>query len=125
MKQRYSKLTEDRDKDRNALYQSVLVDDLMTREAIASVALDHDPQYQTFSLPDEYRECSVIELTNSRTLFLRKNKTICIVRDIDCVHHVTELAHYISEGVLYVRFTWAEENFPLYFSTNEKYVVWQ
>ena len=134
MKQKGANKTEDVDNQLNNLFRNVLIDDLMTREARASVALDHDPQYQTYSMPDEYSRCSIIiiEFLELGAVFLAKDESggfieggLGIVNLDDYnINKVAELAYCESAGVLHVRYRFPNDNACMFFSTNEKWVVW-
>ncbi len=147
MKQRFSKLHEEMikretripdniDHQQNDLFREVLINDMMTREAIASIALDHDPQYQTMICKpdayDEYEKCSIIELPDLGAVFIVDGEeeggfiqgALGIVDHDNTTNMVAKLAFYVSEGMLHVRFLWKDEDVQQFFSTNERFVVW-
>jgi hypothetical protein len=145
VRQGFSKLTEDIERQQNAMFRDALVGTMMEREATASVALSHDPNCQTtyaedaiahkewVGKDDEYRKCSIIELPNLGAVFRVSDEEggfiegglgIVNLDDYE-INKVAELTYYDVEGVVYVRYRFPDDNVYTFFSTNDRWIVWQ
>jgi hypothetical protein len=148
MKKQFSKLSEDIDNQQNDLFRSALIGDMMTREAIASVALDHDPRCQTQCLTDEeqllygpgisavpnddlYRECALIEFPSVCSVLYTDghNQDGFYLGVLGMTSSwvdmlADELAFFVESGIIHVRYRFQGDELCQYFQTNS-FVVWE